>query len=138
MRVDATGESDIALPWPRAIPIPGWAGPAAGVAGAGWAGWQTGSAIYPHISQPLGDMIDIVCRTGATPKDCDKEWEDAYRQCGKLLSSRNPPRGLTGGHRSLADCARGFVSERCGGNKVGAGSGWKWKPPGATSGGQKE
>ena len=27
-------------------------------------------------------------------------------------------RRLTGGHKTLYDCARGFVSEECGGNPV--------------------
>ncbi len=49
-------------------------------------------------------------------EDCDKEWEAARETCRELLSRRNPPRGLTGGYKNIEDCARGFVTEECGGN----------------------
>ena len=51
-------------------------------------------------------------------EDCDKEWEAARATCRELLSRRNPPRGLTGGYKNIEDCARGFVTEECGGNPV--------------------
>jgi YD repeat-containing protein len=51
-------------------------------------------------------------------EDCDKEWEAARETCRELLSRRNPPRGLTGGYKNIEDCARGFVTEECGGNPV--------------------
>jgi hypothetical protein len=60
---------------------------------------------------------------------CDKEWEAAYEICAELLSGPNPPRGITGGYNNIYDCARGLVSEACGGNpisRVGGGA-----PPGA-------
>jgi hypothetical protein len=47
---------------------------------------------------------------------CKEEWDDARQQCAKWLAQPNPPRGFTGGHRNVEDCARGHVSERCGGN----------------------
>jgi hypothetical protein len=47
---------------------------------------------------------------------CKEEWEAARKQCIEWLSSPNPPRGVTGGYRNIEDCARGLVSERCGGN----------------------
>jgi hypothetical protein len=50
--------------------------------------------------------------------DCAMEWTAAYLRCAELLSQPNPPRGLTGGYKSIAECARGFVSEECGGNPV--------------------
>ncbi len=65
--IDPTGEDAIAVPLPRPVPVPGWAGPAGAVAGAGWAGWQIGSAVYPHISEPLGDLIDKVCPPACNP-----------------------------------------------------------------------
>lgn len=46
--------------------------------------------------------------------DCDKEWENAYERCRKLpMNSR-----LRGGHKTEYGCAKGFVSERSGGNPV--------------------
>jgi RHS repeat-associated protein len=134
---DPTGEDAIALPLPAAST---WVGPAAAVVGAGYAGWQIGSAIYPHIAVPLGDAIESVCRATSKARECEREWEDAYRQCQKMLSGRNPPQGVTGGYTSLYDCARGQVSERCGGNPIGPGgtSDWKFKPPGSTRKGRKK
>jgi RHS repeat-associated protein len=49
---------------------------------------------------------------------CEKEWEDAYRMCREELSKPNPSRGITGGYNNIMDCARGLVSEECGGNPV--------------------
>jgi hypothetical protein len=51
--------------------------------------------------------------------DCEEEWEDARERCRTLLAMRSPPRGLTGGYHDVESCARGFVSQRCGGNPVG-------------------
>jgi hypothetical protein len=52
-------------------------------------------------------------------RECEQEWQEAYQTCRDLLSQPNPPRGLTGGYSDLENCARGFVSEACGGNPVG-------------------
>jgi hypothetical protein len=49
---------------------------------------------------------------------CDEEWDYARRKCTEWLSQQNPPRGPTGGYKNVEDCARGLVSERCGGNPV--------------------
>jgi RHS repeat-associated protein len=51
--------------------------------------------------------------------DCAKEWADAYEMCRELLARPHPPRAMTGGYTDLANCARGLVSEECGGNPVG-------------------
>ena len=51
-------------------------------------------------------------------KECEKEWEEAFEICRELLARPHPPRGLTGGHKDLYNCARGLVSEACGGNPV--------------------
>jgi hypothetical protein len=48
--------------------------------------------------------------------DCEEEWDYARRKCEELLSQRDPPRWVTGRYRNAEDCARGLVSERCGGN----------------------
>jgi hypothetical protein len=52
------------------------------------------------------------------PEDCEAEWAKAREICSQLLDMPKPPRGLTGGHTTIDGCARGFVSERCGGNRV--------------------
>jgi hypothetical protein len=48
--------------------------------------------------------------------DCMEEWRDAREQCARELSKPNPSRNITGGYEDIEDCARGLVSERCGGN----------------------
>ena len=53
-------------------------------------------------------MMKIATRSGRPPE----------RRVRELLSRRNPPRGLTGGYKNIEDCARGFVTEECGGNPV--------------------
>jgi hypothetical protein len=52
----------------------------------------------------------------ADSPECRQEWQDARELCAKEFSKPNPSRGITGGHDSIEDCARGHVSERCGGN----------------------
>src|SRR5262245_26311674 len=47
---------------------------------------------------------------------CKEEWDEARKLCAGWLASPKPPRGLTGGYKNIEDCARGLVSERCGGN----------------------
>ena len=49
--------------------------------------------------------------------DCRQEWLDALGLCAKELAKPNPSRGITGGHKSIGECARGHVSERCLGNE---------------------
>ena len=51
------------------------------------------------------------------PAGCESEWNSAIEYCEELLAMPHPPRGLTGGHTDAMGCAKGFVSERCGGNK---------------------
>lgn len=50
--------------------------------------------------------------------DCDQEWEAAYFECENLLSQKNPPIGVTGGCMNIHQCAKGLVSQLCGGNLV--------------------
>ena len=47
---------------------------------------------------------------------CKEEWDEARKLCAGWLASPNPPRGASGGYKNIEDCARGLVSERCGGN----------------------
>jgi len=53
---------------------------------------------------------------------CKKEWEEAYERCRGLIANSGPIklRGSQGGrpYTNVEDCARGFVSERCGGNPI--------------------
>lgn len=68
---------------------------------------------------------------GANIKDqkaCDKEWEEAIGRCRQLIMEELEQRagrrkkrsvtGVTGGFTDLMLCAKGLVSEECGGNKV--------------------
>jgi hypothetical protein len=52
------------------------------------------------------------------PDGCEQEWQEAMAYCLELLAMPNPPRRLTGGHTTVQGCAKGFVSQRCGGNAV--------------------
>ncbi len=52
------------------------------------------------------------------PEDCEREWQEAFEICRKELNKANPSRGITGGHKTLQGCAKGLVSDRCGGNAV--------------------
>jgi RHS repeat-associated protein len=57
-----------------------------------------------------------LCRR--TRRDCDKEWDDARRRCAEELAKPNPSRPFTGGYDNIEDCAKGLVSEECGGNPL--------------------
>jgi hypothetical protein len=50
--------------------------------------------------------------------DCETEWAEAFAECAKELMKSTPSRRLTGGYGNIYDCAKGLVSERCGGNPV--------------------
>lgn len=57
-------------------------------------------------------------RVAQNATGCNEEWAWARGYCAELLDLPNPPRSLMGGHATIAGCAKGFVSERCGGSKV--------------------
>ena len=63
-----------------------------------------------HFRSPAGYAED------ADSPECRQEWQDARELCAEELSKPNPSRGITGGHETIDECARGHVSERCGGN----------------------
>jgi hypothetical protein len=53
---------------------------------------------------------------GRSDPDCKDEWDDARDRCANELAKTNPAPRMTGRYPNIEDCARGFVSERCGGN----------------------
>jgi hypothetical protein len=80
--------------------------------GGQWARDGGGASPASHDRSSGGDVAIVL------PEGCEQEWAEARRICDKLLQSPNPPSGLTGGHTTVEGCAKGFVSERCGGNRV--------------------
>jgi hypothetical protein len=112
-----------------------WTGGAAlaGAAGYGITAWAIhdtwlgkgglGEALYDWThskpkAKPVPVPIPIPMPDPRNSDRCRKEWRDAYARCELLLRMPCPPKGQTGGHTNLYDCARGFVSEECGGNPV--------------------
>ncbi len=57
------------------------------------------------------------CSDDGDDDDCVKEWRDAFEMCAKEMK-RGGARGVTGGHTNEFDCARGLVSQRCGGTRI--------------------
>jgi RHS repeat-associated protein len=108
-------------PWPM-TPRP--AGPA-------YPGYPTYPGARPRApEQQFADWIWKQCQRvgkyfgGGDPRrddpECEKEWEEAEEICRQ---EREKPRHmrnvrLTGGYPDIERCARGLVSERCGGNPV--------------------
>jgi RHS repeat-associated protein len=53
--------------------------------------------------------------------DCAGQWRSAYESCAELITSEQTPsrRRLRGGaNYDVSECAKGFVSQECGGNMV--------------------
>jgi hypothetical protein len=101
---------------------PAFCGPV--LAGAG--GYALGTLIYPIIERPLSSAIDYCMNSEA--RDCAKEWREARSECAELIHEqqgqdagrrkKRPIKGVTGGYYDVEQCARGLVSEACGGNRV--------------------
>jgi len=51
-------------------------------------------------------------------EDCDRQWEEARKMCEEELAKPNPCKGITGGYTNVNDCAKGLVTEDCGGNPI--------------------
>src|SRR6266566_41169 len=110
-----TGPGSEPIPiWPGIIPIlkrlpwglPFWLWPT-----------PTGNdALRPDFPPPMTPPKAPPCKTS---KECEKEWAEAFADCAKELAKPHPSRAITGGYNNLYDCARGLVSEACGGNPVG-------------------
>jgi hypothetical protein len=65
---------------------------------------------------PITRPISHPAKPRSQPSDCGAQWAEAYDICQKEFNKPNPSRQVTGGHRDLQNCAKGFVSEACGGN----------------------
>jgi RHS repeat-associated protein len=110
-------DGTLTIPWPAA-----WGG----AAGATVPWWEpaaaAAAAAAPWVAFTLACTVLLSSDT-PIPKedsDCDKQWADAIATCEAAIANpRQAPRGLTGGHTNVIDCARGLVSEDCGGNPTG-------------------
>lgn len=63
-------------------------------------------------------VVAAVAVVGSMSQECVKEWKSAKDKCADLLEENDPPQGVTGGFVDTKQCARGLVSQRCGGNRV--------------------
>jgi hypothetical protein len=82
-----------------------------------WEPWRQ------QAEQGIKGLIDAWRRTfggsaGSYDPDCDQEWQEAREACREELAKPHPSGVRTGRYRDVEECARGLVSERCGGNKV--------------------
>jgi hypothetical protein len=102
-------------PTPIPFPLPPIANPAS-KENEEWVRWAS------KLLRDLGRAL-----SGGGP-DCGEQWKDARRTCVEELAKPNPNRGITGGYTDTENCARGLVSEECGGNKVDRGPSKRRKP----------
>ena len=49
-------------------------------------------------------------------KDCDEQWRAAIQTCVEENSKASPTMSVTGRHTDIIQCAKGHVSQHCGGN----------------------
>lgn len=100
----------------------GWLGFAA------WFGWGAGQEFNDSpYSDDLGDLVWDLCHEKTEQEECDEEWARARKTCRELIyelmqqaagrRKKRSVKGVTGGYTDVEECARGLVSERCGGNK---------------------
>lgn len=69
----------------------------------------------------LGDFLSevkrkLASRPCAMSPDCQLEWEHAYEMCIQLIGNSDAQHVTH--YQNVAKCAKGLVSERCGGNAV--------------------
>jgi RHS repeat-associated protein len=102
------------------IPIP-W-GPVIGIGAA-----AGGLACYfsPECRAYFTKKWEDICEPDAPPvpdedeKRCIDEWAAAHRKCaGLIVDPSDENERLRGGHMNLEECAKGFVTESCGGNLI--------------------
>ncbi|MFT3664282.1 RHS repeat-associated core domain-containing protein [Piscinibacter sp.] len=114
-----------------AIPIPApamslapWVAPAAAATAVGVGSyWLTDRYVNPWLQPYISRGIDWCMSVSGDAAECEKEWRWARAECtelirGQQVTGRRRGRGVTGGYVDVESCARGLVSERCGGNKV--------------------
>jgi hypothetical protein len=107
MYIDPEGLAAGAIPLPRPMPLPGWLGPAGGVVGAGWLGWEFGSAIYPHIGIPLGDAIDWCVKDNPREARCNDQYYNVDIPTCRGVSRA---RGKAAGARCYASAAQRYAA----------------------------
>jgi RHS repeat-associated protein len=73
---------------------------------------------------PIPPIVPPQCDGNPPPDDCAQQWAEAKKACADELAKPHPSRKFTGGHNDVDGCAKGHVSEGCGGNPVDHG-----KPP---------
>jgi hypothetical protein len=84
----------------------------------------TGSATAEQVISDQGRAESPVASQMSTPQrtveNCAAEWQQAYDRCEGLLRlpKFHPDRVFLGGYTNKEGCAKGFVSEKCGGNQV--------------------
>jgi hypothetical protein len=87
-------------------------------------GRNLGIAIGGAIGGPAGAIGGAIIVGGYLayqyycPQDCDEQWRRAREMCRTELDKEHPDPDFTGGFMDVESCARGVVSEECGGNKV--------------------
>jgi len=72
------------------------------------------------VGEAVFEPIIVTRQTSRSPSDgdsegCDEEWAEAREYCKNNMYNPDA-QNVTGGYTSIEDCARGNVSERCGGN----------------------
>lgn len=72
------------------------------------------TGLYDYLTSPRNTGAGTA--EDSDSPDCQQQWSDARDQCIDKLTGPNPPRGVTGGYNQIEECARGLVSEACGGN----------------------
>ncbi|UCV29105.1 RHS repeat-associated core domain-containing protein [Ferribacterium limneticum] len=88
-------------------------------------GTSANNAFVRSVNQ-IAKTVKDIC--SSEEMDCDREWREARQTCRALIyeqlqqqAGRRKKRsvvGVTGGYTDVEECARGLVSERCGGNLV--------------------
>lgn len=105
MFTDPTGEQSRSIPGMPPFALP----------------WRVGSPENRAITNWCRGVLASVASLFSPKADdegCEEEWSEARRICAEELKKPNPSLGITGGHRTVEQCSRGLVSERCGGNLV--------------------
>lgn len=84
------------------------------------ASFITGAAMSYMAKHPdaVDKVTDFMAKLGLSSslEACNEEWDIAYDLCEGYI--RNGDTIFTGGHTDLYECAKGLVSQACGGNKV--------------------